>query len=68
MALHKGFSLLEIIISLLLSALILTAVMQIAFRVTQQDAFAKKHVSKDVKVMMVHMQLLKDISCLCVFC
>lgn len=65
MALHKGFSLLEIIVSLLLTAIILTAVMQITFRVTAQDAFTKKHVSKDVKLMVMHMQLLKDISCLC---
>ena len=65
MALHKGFSLLEIIVSLLLTAIVLTAVMQITFRVTKQDAFAKKHVSKDVKLMVMHMQLLKDISCLC---
>lgn len=65
MAMHKGFSLLEIIIAMLLSAIILTAVMQITFRVTKQDLFAKKHVSKDVHLMMMHMQLLQDISGFC---
>ncbi len=65
MALHKGFSLLEIIVALLLSAIILTTVMQITFRITKQDASAKKHISKDVKLMMMHMQLLQDISGLC---
>lgn len=65
MAVYKGFSLLEIIVSLLLSAVILTAVMQITFAVTKQDLFAKKHVTKDLKLMMMHMQLLQDVSGLC---
>lgn len=65
MVANKGFSLLEIIITLLLTAIILTAVMQVAFRATQQDAFAKKHVSKDVKLIVMHTQFLQDISGLC---
>ena len=65
MAIHKGFSLLEIIISILLSSIILTLVMEITFRVTKQDAFAKRHVDKDVKLMVLHKQLLQDISGLC---
>jgi|GEM_PF-5364978 len=62
---NKGFSFIEIVIALLLSSLMLGVILQITYRVTAQERFAKKNLDKDLKVMMVHMQLLKDISGIC---